>query len=107
MRLSAEELGSTEVAGKALTMEVLKQLIELVRCHVSVVVSKMHNLCPSTQWRLSQTEAGCRVLINLILLLASIMSIDHMDVNIIPKFPIAETVCFLGIAPLVVLLTSC
>lgn len=90
MRLSAEELGSTEVAGKALTMEVLKQLIELVRCHVSVV-----------------TEAGCRVLINLILLLASIMSIDHMDVNVIPKFPIAETVCFLGIAPSVVLLTSC
>ncbi len=93
MRLSAEELGSTEVAGKALTMEVLKQLIELVRCHVSVVVSKMHNLCPSTQWRLSQTEAGCRVLINLILLrVASIMSIDYMDVNIIPEFPIAKTV---------------
>ncbi|KAF8625759.1 hypothetical protein AX15_005212 [Amanita polypyramis BW_CC] len=76
MRLSAEELGSTEVAGKALTMVVLKDLIELVRCHVSVV-----------------TEAGCRVLINLILLrVASIMSIDHMDINIIPEFPIAKTV---------------
>ena len=96
MRLSAEELGSTEVAGKALTMEVLKKLIELVRCHVSVIVSKMYNLCPSTviQWRLSkQTEAGCRVLINLILLrIASIMSVDQMDVNIVPEFPIAKTV---------------
>ncbi|KAF8316933.1 uncharacterized protein EI90DRAFT_3085923 [Cantharellus anzutake] len=53
-------------------MEVLKELIELVRKHVSVV-----------------TEARCRVLINLILLrVASAMSTDQMDVNIIPEYPI-------------------
>jgi len=74
--LLAEGLGSTEVDGKSLTMEVLKQMISLVRHHVSVV-----------------TEAGCRVLINLILLrVASTMSTNHMDVNIIPEFPIAKTV---------------
>ncbi|KAF8316009.1 uncharacterized protein EI90DRAFT_3087136, partial [Cantharellus anzutake] len=56
-------------------MEVLKELIELVRKHVSVV-----------------TEAGCRVLINLILLrVASAMSTDQMDVNIIPEYPIPKT----------------
>jgi len=56
-------------------MEVLKNLIDLVRRHVAVV-----------------TEAGCRVLINLILLrVASAMSTDQMDVNIIPEYPIAKT----------------
>ncbi|KAF7760588.1 hypothetical protein Agabi119p4_11264 [Agaricus bisporus var. burnettii] len=68
----AEYQGSAEVEGKALSMEVLKQLIELVRRHVSVV-----------------TQAGSRVLINLILLrVASAMSTDQMDVNIIPEYPI-------------------
>jgi hypothetical protein len=38
-RTLAEELGSNEESGKALTMDVLRQLIELVRRHVSVVVS--------------------------------------------------------------------
>ncbi|KAF8802824.1 hypothetical protein BYT27DRAFT_7260756 [Phlegmacium glaucopus] len=75
-RLLVEGLGSAEVDGKALTVEVLKRLISLVRRHVSVV-----------------TEAGCRVLISLILLrVASTMSTNHMDVNIIPEFPIAKTV---------------
>ena len=37
-----------------------------------------------------QTEAGCRILINVILLrVVSAMSTD--DVNIIPEFPIAKT----------------
>ncbi|XP_006457421.1 hypothetical protein AGABI2DRAFT_123289 [Agaricus bisporus var. bisporus H97] len=68
----AEEQGSAEVEGKALSMGVLKQLIELVRRHVSVV-----------------TQAGSRVLIHLILLrVASAMSTDQMDVNIIPEYPI-------------------
>ena len=35
----AEERGSADVEGKALTMQVLKELIQLVRHHVSVVVS--------------------------------------------------------------------
>ena len=39
-RLLAEGLGSTEVDGKSLTMEVLKQMISLVRRHVSVVVGE-------------------------------------------------------------------
>ena len=37
----AEERGSAEINGKVLSMEVLKELIELVRHHVSVVVSRM------------------------------------------------------------------
>ena len=42
--------------------------------------------------RLCQTEAGCRVLISLILLrVASTMSTDQMDVNIIPEYPISRT----------------
>ena len=38
-RALAEERGSAEIKGKALSMEVLKNLIELVRQHVAVVVS--------------------------------------------------------------------
>ncbi|KAF8334622.1 uncharacterized protein EI90DRAFT_2993534 [Cantharellus anzutake] len=75
----AEELGSAEIGDRALSMKVLKELIELVRKHVSVT-----------------TEAGCRVLINLVLLrVASAMSTDQMDVNIIPEYPIPKTL-FLG-----------
>ena len=40
-----------------------------------------------------QTEAGCRILINIILLrLASTMQTDKSGVNIIPEFPIPKTV---------------
>ena len=92
-RLLAEGLGSTEVDGKSFTMEVLKQMISLVRCHVSVVVSECVQSLSFYSKPLSQTEAGCRVLINLILLrVASTMSTNHMDVNIIPEFPIMKTV---------------
>ncbi|KAF5385104.1 hypothetical protein D9615_001045 [Tricholomella constricta] len=74
-RALAEERGSAEIKGKALSMEVLKNLIELVRLHVAVV-----------------TEAGCRALINLTLLrVASAMSTDQIDVNIIPEYPISKT----------------
>ncbi|KAF8804939.1 hypothetical protein BYT27DRAFT_7258695 [Phlegmacium glaucopus] len=38
------------------------------------------------------TEAGCRILINMILLrVVSAMSTDETDMNIIPEFPIAKT----------------
>jgi hypothetical protein len=40
----AEERGSADVEGKALTMQVLKELIQLVRHHVSVVVSAILNV---------------------------------------------------------------
>ncbi|KAF8711076.1 hypothetical protein AX14_013300 [Amanita brunnescens Koide BX004] len=74
-RASAEERGLAEIEGKALSMGILKELIELVRRHMTVV-----------------TEAGCRVLISLILLrVASTMSTDQMDVNIIPEYPISRT----------------
>ncbi|KIM81670.1 hypothetical protein PILCRDRAFT_821432, partial [Piloderma croceum F 1598] len=50
-------------------------LIELVKCHVSLAA-----------------EAGCRILINMILLrVVSAMSTDKMDIKIIPEFPIAKT----------------
>ena len=40
-----------------------------------------------------QTEAGCRVLINIILLrLASTIQTDKSEVNIIPEFPIPKTI---------------
>jgi len=61
--------------GRELSMETLSELIGLVRRHVSLV-----------------TEAGCRILINMILLrVVSAMSTDKTDVNIIPEFPIAKT----------------
>ena len=40
-RASAEERGLAEIEGKALSMGILKELIELVRRHVIVVVSRM------------------------------------------------------------------
>jgi len=47
----------------------------------------------SAQRLFDQTEAGCRVLINLLLLrVASTMSDENTDVNIIPEYPIAKTV---------------
>lgn len=73
---AAKEIGSADIEGQVITMDVLKELIMLTRKHVSVV-----------------TEAGCRVLINLILLrVASTMSDGQTDVNIIPEYPIATTV---------------
>ena len=41
----AEERGLAEVEGKMLTIQVLKDLIQLVRHHVSVVVSAMFECC--------------------------------------------------------------
>ena len=39
-----------------------------------------------------QTEAGCCILINIILLhVLSLMSMDETDVDIIPEFPIMKT----------------
>jgi len=72
---AAKEIGSADSDDRVITMGVLKELIALTRKHVSVV-----------------TEAGCRVLINLILLrVASTMSDGQTDVNIIPEYPIATT----------------
>jgi len=72
---AAKEIGSSDIDGRVITLDVLKELITLTRKHVSVV-----------------TEAGCRVLINLILLrVASIMSDGQTDVDIIPEYPIATT----------------
>ena len=90
----AEEKGSTEVDGKALTMDVFKQLTALVHRYVSVVVS---HISPSDHFSLStlfsESEAGCRVLMNLILLrVVSSMSIHQIDVNIIPEVPISKTI---------------
>jgi hypothetical protein len=66
---------STRAPGRELSMDTLNELIGLVQCHVSLV-----------------TEAGCRILINMILLrVVSAMSTDETDVNIIPEFPIAKT----------------
>ena len=43
-RLVIEQLGSREVDGKVLSMGVLKELIQLVRDHVSVMVSARESL---------------------------------------------------------------
>ncbi|KIM71928.1 hypothetical protein PILCRDRAFT_747605 [Piloderma croceum F 1598] len=73
---SARALGLTEADNNILSMTVLQELVDLVRKHVSVI-----------------TEAGCRVLINLLLLrVASTMSDENTDVNIIPEYPIAKTI---------------
>jgi len=61
--------------GQELSIEVLRDLIGLVKRHVSVV-----------------TEAGSRILINLLLLrVVSAMCTEDMDVNVIPEFPIPKT----------------
>jgi len=61
--------------GRELSIETLSELIGLVKRHLSLM-----------------TEAGCRILINVILLrVVSAMSTDEVDVNIIPEFPISKT----------------
>jgi len=72
---AAKEIGSADIDDRVITLDVLKELIALTRKHVSVV-----------------TQAGCRVLTNLILLrVASTMSDAQTDVNFIPEYPISTT----------------
>lgn len=68
-------------------------MVGLARRHVSAVVSECMQSLSFYSEPLSQTEAECRVLVNLILLrVSSAMSINHMDVSIIPQVPIVETI---------------
>jgi hypothetical protein len=74
-RKEIEALGKADAATSVLSFNMTINLIKLVRDHFSIV-----------------TEAGCRVLINMILLhLASTMQSDQSQVNIIPEFPIPKT----------------
>ena len=83
---------STRDPGRELSMETLNELIGLVRCHVSLVVSELSGFQPPGLEISHQTEAGCRILINMILpRVVSTMSTDETDVNIIPEFPIVKT----------------
>ena len=73
-------------------METLSELIGLVKRHVSLGVSELSGFQLSVLETSHQTEAGCRILINVILLrVVSAMSTDETDVNIIPEFPITKT----------------
>ncbi|THH16065.1 hypothetical protein EW146_g4526 [Bondarzewia mesenterica] len=69
-----ERMGQNEF-DSCLSMQTTQFLIRLVRSHVSTV-----------------TEAGRRILINMVLLrVASVMSVGQIAVNIIPEFAIPET----------------
>ncbi|KAM6495938.1 hypothetical protein JOM56_008644, partial [Amanita muscaria] len=69
-------LGKADVGSTSLSFDATAQLIKLVRNHVSTV-----------------TEAGCRTLVNIILLhLASTMESNESRLNIVPEFPIPQTV---------------
>lgn len=89
-----EMLGiNTRIPGFGLSMESLGELIGIIRNHVSLVVSEFNGfqltlfLVETTS---NQTESGCRILINVILLrVVSAMSTEEIDVNIIPNFPIS------------------
>ncbi|KAG1763890.1 hypothetical protein EV702DRAFT_1205343 [Suillus placidus] len=74
--LDIESLGSsTSDPEGEFALETLKELLGLVKHHVSLV-----------------TEAGCRILINIILLrVVSAVSTAGIDVNIVPEFSIAKT----------------
>ncbi|KAG1778407.1 hypothetical protein EV702DRAFT_1278097 [Suillus placidus] len=69
-----EVLGLAETPG-CLPIDTTRFLISLVRGHVATV-----------------TEAGCRILINMLLLrVVSVMCLGDMTVNIIPEFPLPRT----------------
>jgi len=74
-REEIETLGKADTATSGLSFETTVELLRLVRKHVSIM-----------------TEAGCRILINMILLrLASAMQNEKIQLNIIPEFPIPKT----------------
>ena len=85
-----EILGVTSrVPGCGLSMESLGELIGLVRSHVSLVVSELSCVQLPVLETFNQTEDGCCILINVILLrVVSAMSTNEMDVNIVPNFPV-------------------
>ena len=67
-------------------------IIGLVKHHNSLVVSERSNFQLPVLETSHQIEAGCRILINMILLrVASAMSMDETDMNIIPEFSVAKT----------------
>ncbi|KAF8347289.1 hypothetical protein F5887DRAFT_1281371 [Amanita rubescens] len=75
LRDEIEAIGKADRPTSFLSFDATVELIKLVRNHVSVV-----------------TGAGCRILINIILLrLASTMRNETSEVNIIPEFPISKT----------------
>ncbi|KAG1808006.1 uncharacterized protein BJ212DRAFT_1580146 [Suillus subaureus] len=74
-RQEVENLGLAEISG-CLPIDTARFLISLVRGHVATV-----------------TEAGCRILINILLLrVVSVMCSGDTTVNIIPEFPIPRTI---------------
>ena len=80
------------VDSNRLTVDQTKNIISLIRAHVSFSVST--DICilvfmPSIHF---QTEAGCRILVNAILLhVVSNISGTEVDVSIIPEFRMAAT----------------
>ncbi|KAG2129162.1 hypothetical protein DEU56DRAFT_902968 [Suillus clintonianus] len=74
-RQEVENLGLAEISG-CLPIDTVRSQISLVRGHVAMV-----------------TEAGCRILINILLLrVLSVMCQGDTTVNIIPEFPIPRTI---------------
>ncbi|KAI9463146.1 hypothetical protein HD554DRAFT_2125002 [Boletus coccyginus] len=74
-RTEIEALGLAEREGNWLSIDATKELLRLIRSHVSRV-----------------NEAGSRILVNAFLLrLTSVVGQNEMEINIIPEFPISKT----------------
>ncbi|TFY78799.1 hypothetical protein EWM64_g5215 [Hericium alpestre] len=74
-RAEAEAVGRSDIPSNAMSLDITKELIQLVCRHVSM-----------------STDAGCRMLIDIILLrIASVMQDSSTEVEIMPEFPVSET----------------
>lgn len=94
-RTEIEALGLAESEGNRLSIDTTKELLRLIRSHVSRAVGiyqALQSLFVPLTYLFSQNEAGSRILINMFLLrLASVMNHKEAEVNIIPEFPISKT----------------
>lgn len=92
-RTEIEALGLAEREGNWLSIDATKELLRLIRSHVSRVVSSYHSLTLAPfSHSLSQNEAGSRILVNAFLLrLTSVVGQNEVEINIIPEFPISKT----------------
>jgi hypothetical protein len=89
-----KSLGLKEgVGSNQLTVNQTRDLISLIRAHVSFSVSihiRVSLLCHAYHY--FQTEAGCRILVNIILLhVVSNISNVEVDVGIVPEFRMDST----------------
>lgn len=80
------------VGSNQLTVNQTKDLISLIRAHVSFSVSIHIRIISLYAYLCFQTEAGCRILVSVVLLhVVSNISDVEVDVSIVPKFRMDST----------------